>query len=167
MLIGLIVIVTNYCINMNTNHYLILLLVSSFVFLQSCAKRTRQEPYTEIEKTQITLTYYVPENKMYHQRQGGAVLFGTNPRLKVFCDVTNTSEHDGVFKFHATLSSQGNTVEFATEKFIKSGESARISQEKEINPFSFETNVQVDDWGINAPTITETKEVIKYRTVEY
>jgi len=94
-------------------------------------------------------------------------LFGTNPKLKVFCDVTNTSEHDGVFKFHATLSSQGNTVDFATEKFIKSGESTRLFQEKEINPFSFETNVQVDDWGINAPTITETKEVIKYRTVEY
>jgi len=153
--------------NTNKNHYLILFLVISFVSFQSCAKRTRQEPYTEIEKKQTALTYLVPENKMYYMRQGGAVLFGTNPKLKAYCDVTNTSEHDGVFKFHATLSSQGNTVDYEVEKFIKSGESVRLSQEKEINPFSFETNVQVNDWGIVAPTITETKEVIKYRTVEY
>lgn len=104
---------------------------------------------------------------MFYKRTGGAILFGTNPTLKAYCDVTNTSEHNGVFKFHATLSSQGNTVDFEDEKFIKSGESVQLSEEKEINPFSFETNVHVKNWGVDAPTITETKEVIKYRTVEY
>jgi len=168
MLIGLVIAI-NSVTNMNTNkhHYLILLLVSSFVLLQSCTKRTRQEPYAEIEKTQITLTYLVSEKTMFYKREGGAILFGTNPRLKAYCDITNTSEHDGVFKFYATLSSQGNSVEFEDEKFIKSGESVRLSEEKEINPFSFETNVAVDKWGVTAPTITESKEVIKYRTVEY
>jgi len=149
------------------NHYRVLLLLGVISLFQSCVKRTRQEPYVETEKTQITLTYLVNEKTMFYKREGGAILFGSNPRLKAYCDITNTSEHDGVFKFYATLTSQGNSVEFEDEKFIKSGQSARLSEEKEINPFSFETNVVVDKWGIKAPTITESKEVIKYRTVEY
>lgn len=148
-------------------HSHILILLGFVLLLQSCAKRTRQEPYTEIEETNITLTYIISDNVMHHQRIGGTILLGENPRMKEYCDVTNTSDHGGVFKFRATLSSQGESVEFKDEKFIKSGDTERLLEEKEINPFSFKTNVKVDNWGVTAPTINERKEVIKYRTVEY
>ena len=82
---------------------------------------------------------------MYYNRTNGATLLSENPKLKVYCTVTNTSDYGGVFKFYATLSSQGNKVNFEDEQFLASSATATFSEEKEINPYSFETNVSVDE----------------------
>jgi len=106
-------------------------------------------------KTQdITLSYLVKDDVMHYQRIGGAILIGVNPKMQVSVTITNTSDYGGVFKFYAKLSSQGNSIEFNEEKYIKSGETVTLTQEKEINPYSFESNVNVDSWEIIAPTKT-------------
>ncbi|MFZ4401319.1 MAG: hypothetical protein ACOYO1_14870 [Bacteroidales bacterium] len=144
-------------------------IIISFIFIQSCGENTRkshEEQYTEIEKEEVTLTYLVQGNKIYYHRTD-AVLAGlvSNPKMKVYCTVTNTSDYNGTFKLNAKLSSQGNTLSFEDEEYLTAGSTKEFSQEFEINPFSFETNVDIDNWGITAPTITVDKEVIKYRTV--
>jgi hypothetical protein len=137
-------------------------------FLQSCGNstpKTREEPYTVIEKQNVTLTYLIKDNEIYYQRIIGAVLLGENPKMKVYATVTNTSDYAGVFKFYAKLSSQGNTIDFETEEYIGAGATKVLVQEKEINPYSFETNVQVDKWGVIAPLKSVDVQVTKYRTV--
>ncbi|NVO09601.1 MAG: hypothetical protein HXX16_06545 [Bacteroidales bacterium] len=114
------------------------------IFIQSCGPKTKEVP----------LTYLIKDNKLFYDRESGATLLGVNPKLKVYTTITNTSDYGGVFKFYAKLSSQGNTVEFSEEQFIASGQAVTFSQVKDINPYSFQTNVQVDDWGIIAPTKT-------------
>lgn len=145
----------------------ILILLIVFL-LQSCnsTPKTREEQYTEIEKQEITLTYLVNDHKIYYHRTDGAILFGENPKMKVYCSVTNTSDYGGVFKLYAKLSSQGSVIDFENEQYIGAGSTVELSEEKEINPYSFETNVEVGDWGIIAPTKTVDVEVIKYRTVK-
>jgi len=150
-----------------SRNYHILMLLIVFLF-QSCgnsAPKTREEQYTEIEKQEITLTYLVNDNKIYSHRTDGAILFGENPKMKVYCSVTNTSDYSGVFKLYAKLTSQGNVIDFEDEKYIGAGSTVELSEEKEINPYSFETNVEFGDWGIIAPTKTVDIEVVKYRTV--
>ena len=137
--------------------------------LYSCSDskpKTRQEQYTEIEKQEITLTYLVNDNKIHTHRTDGAILFGNKPKMKVYCSVTNTSDYGGVFKLYAKLTSQGGVLDFENEQYISAGSTVELSEEKEINPYSFETNVEVGDWGIIAPTKTVDVEVIKYRTVK-
>jgi len=137
-------------------------------FLQSCGNstpQTREEPYTVIEKQNITLTYLVKNNEIYYQRIMGAILVGQNPKMNVHATVTNTSDYGGVFKLYAKLSSQGNTIDFETEEYIAAGATKELAQEKEINPFSFETNVQAEERYIIAPTKSVDVQVIKYRTV--
>ena len=137
-----------------------------FLSCGSSTPRTREEQYTEIEKQEITLTYLVNNQNVYYQRTDGVLLFNENPKMKVYCSVTNTSDYGGVFKFYAKLTSQGNVIDFENEQYIGAGLTVELSEEKEINPYSFETNVEVGDWGIIAPTKTVDVEVIKYRTVE-
>ncbi len=129
------------------------------------SRDSRQEAYTVIEKQEVTLTYLVDDNNLEYDRIDGMILLDELPRLKVYCTVTNTSDYGGNFVFYATLSSQGNQIEFRDEEYIGSGEKVTFSQEKEINHYSFESNVKVVDWGIIAPTKTVDVEVTKYRTV--
>jgi hypothetical protein len=106
-------------------------------------------------KTQdITLSYLIEDNNMHYERISGAVLLGENPQMKVYAKVTNTSDYGGVFKFYAKLSSLGNTIEFNKEQYIGSGETVEFKEVNDINPYSFETNVEVVDWGIIPPTKT-------------
>jgi hypothetical protein len=123
-----------------------ILLFSFIILTQSC----NFGPQTQ----NITLTYLVKDNNLYYNRITGAILLGENPKLRVYTTVTNTSDYGGVFKFYAKLSSQGNSIEFQNEKYIGSGSTVTFSEEKEINPYSFETNVKVDSWGIIAPIKT-------------
>ncbi len=125
--------------------YLILIVLIGI--FQACVNSTPKNH-------EIILTYLVKNKSMYYNRTNGATLLSENPKLKVYCTVTNTSDYGGVFKFYATLSSQGNKVNFEDEQFLASGATATFSEEKEINPYSFETNVSVDEWGIIAPTKT-------------
>jgi len=123
-----------------------ILLLSLLFSFQSC----NNGPKTQ----SVTLSYLIKDNNMHYQRIAGVVLLGENPKMKVYATVTNTSDYGGVFKFYAKLSSQGNTIEFNNEQYIASGSTIEFSEEKEINPYSFETNVKVVDWGIIAPTKT-------------
>ena len=122
---------------------LISLILISYL-IQSCnfAPRTQK----------ITLTYWADANKMHYERLTGVILLEQNPRLKVYATVTNTSDYGGVFKFHAQLSSLGNTIEFNQEKFIAAGATVDFVQAKEINPYSFKTDIHVVEWKIIAPT---------------
>jgi hypothetical protein len=149
-----------------SNYFSILILLIVFL-IQSCnsTPKTREEQYTEIEKQEITLTYLVNNNKIYSHRTEGAILFGDNPKMKVYCNVTNTSDYGGVFKLYAKLTSQGNEINFQDEQYVGAGSTVEFSEEKEINPFSFQTNVEFGDWGIIAPTKSINVTVIKYRTV--
>jgi hypothetical protein len=106
-------------------------------------------------KTQdVNLTYLIKDNKLFYDRIPGSTLFNENPKLKVSTTVTNTSDYGGVFKFYAKLTSQGNVIEFSEEQFIESGKTVTFSQTKEINHYSFQANVEVENWGIIAPIKT-------------
>ncbi len=131
----------------------------------SCDNRNeRQEAYTVIEDKTITLSYSDGDG-LYYEREAGILLLGVYPTIEVYCYVTNTSDYGGLFKLNASLSSQGQTLYFKAEEYIGSGNKVKLSQKKEINAFSFETNVNVDDWEIIAPEKTIQVSVTKYRTV--
>jgi hypothetical protein len=149
--------------------YLFIILMTSAVLCQSCTshrRRTHEEAYTVIEQQSITLTYLVDGHSIYYKRTPGASLLGINPKIRVYCTVTNTSEHGGIFKLYGTLTSQGNSLDFSDEGYIGAGSTIELSEEKEINPYSFETNVQVGNWGIIPPTVSVDVPVTKYRSVE-
>lgn len=137
------------------------------IILQSCnsTPKTRQEQYMVVEKKEITLTYLISDNTMHYHRTSGAILWGENPKMEVNCVVTNTSDYSGVFKFYAELTSQGDVLNFQDEQYIGAGSTVELSEEKEINPYSFEANVKVVDWGIIAPKKIIDVTVYKWRTV--
>lgn len=108
-------------------------------------------------KTQdITLTYLVKDNQMSYQRIPGTKLLNVKPRMKALVLVTNTSDYDGVFKFYATITSQGNSITLQDEEFIKSGQTVELGDEVEINHYSFDAGVEIPSWGIIAPVKTIT-----------
>jgi len=144
----------------------------SIEFIQSCQNcdlvdvpYTEQEAYIEMETQDIKLTYSIEDDNVYYSRIDGTILFGDNPQLKVHCIVTNTSENGGEFEFYATLSSQGDKVDFSQKRYIGAGDTYDFEITKEINSYTFQANVEVDDWGIIAPTVSVEKEVTKYRDV--
>lgn len=108
-------------------------------------------------KTQdIQLSYLVKENKMSYQRIPGAKLLGQKPRLKASVVVTNTSDYGGVFKFYATMTSQGNSITLQNEEYIAAGATIELSDDVEINHYSFDADVEIPNWGISAPVKTIT-----------
>ncbi|WP_404812706.1 hypothetical protein ACIRNY_04545 [Capnocytophaga canimorsus] len=156
----------------NNNYFKIIIslfLLGLFSCSQECIEidvpYTDSEPYTDIEKERVELGYKVIDNKMWSERIQGAILFGENPKMKVYTRVANISEHGGVFAFYAKLNSQGQTVEFRKEEYIPSGTTKEISITKEINPFTFQAEVKIEKWYIKAPIVTIDKEVTKYRTI--
>ena len=145
------------------------LLIILICLLNSCnnsTPKTMQEPYTVFEQQNITLSYLIKDDKLYYERITGMSLLGQKPGMKVYTTVTNTSDYGGVFRLYAKLSSQGNVLEFNAEQYIGPGATVILEKEMEINPYSFEANVEVDKWGITAPTKSINVPVTKYRTVE-
>lgn len=130
-------------------------------------KHKRQEPYIDIVTEEVKLTYDVEEGGLYYQRHSGYMIDNSLPSMEISCMVTNTSSHGGTFKLYATMSSQGDIIEFSVDKFIGAGQTVKITQEKDINDYTFQANVKVDSWEIIAPTKEIQKEVVKYRTVYY
>ncbi len=120
------------------------LVIIFMTFLFSCDALERKE--------EITLTYLIKNNDLVYTREPGLSLLNEFPKLKVETTVTNTSEYGGVFKFYATLSSQGNVINFSEEQYISSGQTVTFIQSKEIDHYSFQANVIVDNWGITPPT---------------
>lgn len=121
-----------------------------FIFLFSCGVFDRKE--------EITLTYLIKNNDLLYTRVPGLSLLNQFPKLKVETTVTNTSEYGGVFKFYATISSQGNSMKFSEEQFIAAGQKVTFLQEKEIDHHSFQADLKVDDWGIIAPIVVLSNE---------
>jgi len=144
----------------STTSFLLIIVFLSLLVHQSCQRTPR--PYTVYENREVTLSYLVKDNKIYYERTMGAALLGVNPKMKVSCTVTNTSDYSGIFKLKATLMSQGNSLDFEKEQFIASGATALISEEKEINPYTFEANVSAS-WNIEAPTKTLIVPITKYK----
>ncbi len=148
-----------------------LLLFASFIlmaFFISCGeteRKSHKEAFTVIEQQEVTLEYIVKDGLYHHRTDAILAGFVSNPKMKVYCTVTNTTNYNGVFKLYATMSCQGDKIEFNAEEFIPAGSAKEISCEKEINPFSFEADVKIDNWGITPPTVTVAKEVTKYKTV--
>jgi hypothetical protein len=126
---------------------------------------TEQEPYLVTEKTNVTLSYKISDGKMWHRRIEGTILFGDNPVLEIWTTVINTDEYGGTFTFSGKLSSQGNTVDFSDSHYISAGNTYKFVVQKEINPYSFKANVEVDNWSVRAPTVTVENQVTKYRDV--
>ncbi len=157
---------------MNSLKKILVFFIFIFLIFVSCKKDcievevpyTVEEEYTDIEMQDIHLKY--ESGKLYHSRIGGAILFGENPQYEIECSVTNTSEYGGKFKLYATLSSQGDILKFSEEAYIGAGVTHDYEATKEINPYTFEANVEVIDWGIVAPVVSVEKEVIKYKDVK-
>jgi len=152
---------------MNKFKKYILSIFVSVIFLclaiaSSESKKTKI-PYTVTEKQTVTLTYLIENNKLYYERSPGSTFFDELPSMKVYCTVTNTSEYGGIYKLYATLTSQGNTVDFADEKFIGAGATIELSETKKINHYSFQSNILVDKWGIVAPEKEIDVQVTKYK----
>jgi len=143
------------------------------LFLYSCKQDcidvdvpyTEQESYTDTEQETIKLEYNIENGGLYHKRIQGAVLFSENPKLEIYCTVRNISKEGGEFELYATLSSQGDKIDFNKAAYIGAGETYMFDITKEINPYSFSANIEVDTWGINAPYVKVEKEVTKYRDV--
>ena len=124
-------------------------ILTFLTFLFSCDALNRKE--------EVTLTYLIKDNDLLYTREPGLSLLKEFPRIKVETTVTNTSEHGGVFKFYATISSQGDVLSFSEEQYIASGQTITFSQTKEVDHYSFQANIKVDNWGITPPTKVLTK----------
>lgn len=145
---------------------------SLFVLLSSCKDCTpitvqykEQEPYIGYEDETVTLKYSTREDGLFYKRTAGALLFGTLPKIELSCEVTNTSEHGGVFHFSAVLTSGDNEALLSADKFIEAGRTATIVAVEEVPHKSFIEDEEVKRWSIEAPTIKVKKEVTLYREV--
>ena len=138
--------------------YLLLVILSA-----TACKHTRKVPYTEteIQKEKLSFT----QETGYWQRKDGfpGVSF---PKLVGYGFMTNTSTHDGTFKMHFVFSSQGDQLDVVATEYVKAGERKQIIMEKEINHYTFQTNVTMKTI-VEAPTLDVEKVVTKYREEEY
>lgn len=121
-----------------------------------------EEPYEAIEEETRSLTY--EDAKASIGRIDGLALFGKNPKIFIDVILRNTDEKGGSFNIIANVSSQGNKITIEGSQYIESGELAEFRIEKEVNPFTFETNTDFT-WEITAPSLTFQKKVTKYRTI--
>jgi hypothetical protein len=126
-----------------------------------------EEAYTVTESTNVTLSYEISNRKIYYSRIEGTNtwLINVKPVMKIWTTVTNTDKYGGAFTFSGTISSLGNSFDFSESRYISAGNTYQFVIEKEINHYSFETDVKVDEWSVEAPTVTVDKPVTKYRDV--
>jgi plastocyanin len=120
-------------------------------------------PYTEIEKENITLDYN--KETAFYKRESGIPGF-VMPKMNVYCNLTNTTRHDGNFTVNFIIKSQGSNLTFEVTKYVKAGDTVYFSDTKEINHYSFENGVELTVTVV-APTIEVEKEVTKYREEVY
>lgn len=143
--------------------------ISFFTTCKDCKNKvvsyTIEEPYTETEMTNVELTSEIVPNSMRYERNGGLLVLGENPKISMIAVIKNTSETDGTFEFSARVSSQGDIIDFKKSVFVSALSTAEVRIEKEINPFSFKTNLELVDYSIENPTVVKEKEVTKFRTV--
>ena len=151
----------------------VLFIILSLQFLLVSCKDCRniqvpyyeEEPYQDIETTSKILSFKIENDKIYYKRESGAIVFGDNPKLIVSATVTNTDDLSGDFTLTATVESQGDFVNFEKSIFINAHETVEIIAEKEINPFTFQANVEIKRWNVEPPTVSYEKQVTKFRTI--
>jgi hypothetical protein len=154
-----------------TKHFFIILFFFSILLnsCKNCETKTvsyvEQEPYQTTEKEFEKLKYHVSDGKIHYGRIDGAILVGDNPSVQVKCSVINDGNEGGEFVLYAVLSCQGDKIEIRESKFIPAQSIGEFEVKKEVNPFSFKTEIQVDDWGIIAPTVETEKIVTKYKDI--
>lgn len=138
-----------------------------FISCKDCTpievKYVEKEPYIGYEEEPNTLTYKI-KGQMYYKRISGTLLFGNHPKLEAYCEVTNTSDYGGNFHFYANLTSSDNEVLLTSDKYIEAGRTVTMRAIEEIPHKSFQ-DVNVSEWGVDAPTIQIKKEVTLYRDV--
>lgn len=132
---------------------------------QSEESYTEMEPYSSTETVEEKLTFQIEGNNIFYRRIAGLIIGGDNPKIEIKSKVTNTSDHTGEFTLYATVTSQGDKIDFNEKAFIPPGTTFEFISIKEINPLSFKANLEVSDWGIIPPTISVEKEVTKYNEV--
>ena len=143
---------------MKNSIYLLLLILS----ITSC-KHIRKTPYAETEIQKETLSF-TQETGYWHRKDGFPGM--SFPKLVAYGYLTNTSTHDGTFNMHFLFSSQGDQLDVVATEYVKAGERKLVSIEREINHFTFQTNVDMKT-SVDAPTIDVEKIVTKYREEEY
>ena len=136
--------------------YLILSLFSS-------CKHVRKVPYTVMEKVSVELTY--SQERGEWNREDGLPGF-VHPKLTGNCYITNTSAYDGMFKMHFVFNSQGDEVNFSSSEYVRAGERKLFSIEKDINHFTFQTNVGCKI-SVETPVIQVDQQVTKYKDEVY
>ncbi|MBK6624964.1 MAG: hypothetical protein IPG30_08455 [Chitinophagaceae bacterium] len=77
----------------------------------------------------------------------------------------NDGQEGGDFVLYAVLNLQGDKVEIRETKYIPAQGIGEFNVRKDVNPFSFKTDIEVEDWGILAPTVSVEKVVTKYKDV--
>jgi len=137
----------------------ILLMMSLF----SCSKECKdiEIPYEVIEDVNTPLSYLV--GNATWKRIDGMALFDILGKLHSETEVTNTSEHGGVFKIVETFeTTQDNMITFEDSKYINAGETVTFLFEEELQPY-----VTIKDRKITtdiiAPSIKQSKRITKYR----
>lgn len=116
-----------------------------------------------MEKVSVELTY--SQERGEWNREDGLPGF-VQPKLTVNCYITNTSAYDGMFKVHFVFNSQGDEVNFSASEYVRAGERKLFSIEKEINHFTFQTNVSCKI-SVDAPVIQVDQQVTRYRDEVY
>lgn len=140
-----------------------------FSSCKNCETKTvsyiEQEPYQDTETQYEKLDYHVADDKLHYNRVEGAILIGDNPKLQIKCSVINDGQEGGDFVLYAVLTCQGDKVEIREKKYIPAQSAGEFDVQKDVNPFSFKTDIEVEDWGIIAPTVAVEKVVTKYKDV--
>ena len=116
-----------------------------FPSCKNCETKTisyiEQEPYQTTESEFEKLDFHVSDNKLHYGQEGGD------------------------FVLYAVLTCQGDKVEIRETKYIPAQGIGEFNVRKDVNPFSFKTDIEVEDWGILAPTVSVEKVVTKYKDV--
>ena len=140
-----------------------------FPSCKNCETKTisyiEQEPYQTTESEFEKLDFHVSDNKLHYNRVEGVILVGDNPKLEIKYSVKKDGQEGGDFVLYAVLTCQGDKVEIRETKYIPAQGIGEFNVRKDVNPFSFKTDIEVEDWGILAPTVSVEKVVTKYKDV--
>lgn len=124
-------------------------------------QRNQTEEYppseSQVFSRVVELTSEIIPNSLKYERINGSTLLNENPKITLIASIRNTSDHNGTYKFSAILGSQGDQLEFSKEEYLMAGETKEMKIEKEINPYSFKSNIELLSTNILNPTI----EIIK------
>ncbi|NOT37852.1 MAG: hypothetical protein HOP11_10785 [Saprospiraceae bacterium] len=124
---------------------------------------TVRESYTEMVSKSLELDYQ--KSSLYYERIPGAILFDELPQLKTKCTISNSSKYGGNFILSARIESQGQNITFNESFYIPAYSTKDCEMVKNINHYSFQSDIELSSWKVTAPTITVQVEETRYRDV--